>query len=276
MMVIAAAVIGLLAGAHTATWGMFKDAIHEGFTLRRYSRSILIGGAVAVVLQLWLRFDLSRASNVVILFGLVYVLERAITEFYKTFLRVEDQSKYFIPMQFSVFGKVVRDRRKQLLAGGGWLAGVFVLIAAVWALQRATPPVPRWLAVVIAGSLGGWIAAVGGAWKDAPLEGFEWFKFFRSPAVALMYAILIAHMTDNLLIIAAAAEGFTVATLETYKTFFHPNKPRGKWTGKPIAHPHMLRARMRFVPLYVGIWIGIIVSYFVAFAEPHEGILSVL
>ena len=32
----------------------------------------------------------------------------------------------------------------------------------------------------------------------------------------------------------AAAEGFTVATLETYKTFFFPTKPRGKFANKPI------------------------------------------
>ena len=33
--------IGLLAGAHTSTWGMFKDAPHEGFTYRKYFRSIV-------------------------------------------------------------------------------------------------------------------------------------------------------------------------------------------------------------------------------------------
>ena len=38
--------IGLLAGAHTSTWGMFKDAPHEGFTYRKYFRSILVAALV--------------------------------------------------------------------------------------------------------------------------------------------------------------------------------------------------------------------------------------
>ena len=33
-----AVVTGALAGAHTSTWGMYKDAIHEGFALGKYAR----------------------------------------------------------------------------------------------------------------------------------------------------------------------------------------------------------------------------------------------
>ena len=40
--VLTALVIGLLAGTHASTWGMYKDAIHEGFTWPKYFRSILI------------------------------------------------------------------------------------------------------------------------------------------------------------------------------------------------------------------------------------------
>ena len=268
-------IVGLLAGAHTATWGMYKDAVHEGFDAR-YFRSVLIGGVVAVGLVYGLDIDMSRAANFVMLFGLVYVLERVITEFWKTFIRVEDQSKYFIPMQFTVFGKV-QNRKTQLLSGAAWLSVVMLLIVGLVSLQRLTPdPIPGWLAVGIAGSLGGWIAAVGGAWKDAPYEGFEWFKFFRSPFVALCYGILIAHFTDSLLVIALAGEGFTVATLETYKTFFFPNKPRGKWTGKPILYPDMLRRRQYFLPLYVGIWAAIVTAFVIALRQRHEGLVSIL
>ena len=31
--------LGFLAGLHTSTWGMYKDAPHEGFTWGRYFRS---------------------------------------------------------------------------------------------------------------------------------------------------------------------------------------------------------------------------------------------
>jgi hypothetical protein len=54
--------------------------------------------------------------------------------------------------------------------------------------------------------------------------------------------------------IAIAAEGFTVASIETYRTFVFPNKPRGKFAGKPILHPQYLTWRTKFIPLYFAIW----------------------
>jgi hypothetical protein len=68
-------------------------------------------------------------------------------------------------------------------------------------------------------------------------------------------------------VIAIAAEGFTVASIETYKTFFFPNKPRGKFAGKPILHPEYLEKRRAFVPLYAGIWALVIVHGVWAFAR---------
>ena len=38
-----ALIVGLLAGLHTATWGMYKDAPHEGFNLRTWFRSLVLG-----------------------------------------------------------------------------------------------------------------------------------------------------------------------------------------------------------------------------------------
>ncbi|MGH2709561.1 MAG: hypothetical protein ACRDJK_14890, partial [Actinomycetota bacterium] len=103
-----AAAVGLMAGVHTATWGMYKDAPHEGFSRRKYARSMVLGAVLGLVaFGLW-GLDPRRAADLVVLFGVAYVLERALAEIYKTFLREEDQSKYFIPMQFSVLGKVVR------------------------------------------------------------------------------------------------------------------------------------------------------------------------
>jgi hypothetical protein len=111
--------------------------------------------------------------------------------------------------------------------------------------------------VLVIGSLGGWISAFGGAWKDAPSEGFQVLKFFRSPLLAFLYAFGLSYLTDSILAITLAATGFTVATTETYKTFFFPSKPRGKFAGRPIVYPEILNWRRRFVPLYVAIWIAL-------------------
>jgi len=44
-----AAAVGVLAGLHTATWGMYKDAPHEGFTIPKYLRSPVVAILIALV-----------------------------------------------------------------------------------------------------------------------------------------------------------------------------------------------------------------------------------
>jgi hypothetical protein len=255
---LAALGVGAAAGAHTATWGMYKDAPHEGFTWRKYSRSIALGSLLGPTAAAAAGLDATRAAGAVVLFGLVYALERALVEFYKTFVREEDQSKYTIPMQFAVFGKPVQGRARRFTVGAGVAA--VALLLAFWTanLDAASLPLPILLVI---GSAAGWVSAIGGAWKDAPIEGFETLKFFRSPAITGTYAFLISRLDGRMLIVALCALGFTVATIETYKTFFFPSKPRGKFANKPIVYPEWLRFRVRFVPLYVGIWVFVIGAF---------------
>lgn len=273
MALLIALVIGLAAGAHASTWGMYKDAIYEGFTYGKYFRSIILSGIIAVVAELITKLDVTRAAGMLVLYGLTYVIERALLEFYKTFLREEDQSKYFIPMQFHVQGKIVQSRMKRWSLGAAYAIGVALVVAGLHYLQRADLQIPGVAVVFIIGSFGGWISAFGGAWKDAPIEGFETFKFFRSPLIALTYALLLACFTTNYIFIAIGALGYTVGTIETYKTFFFPNKPRGKFAGKQIQFPEMLEKRKKFVPLYIAIWLAVIATFVAAFTQPREGLI---
>jgi hypothetical protein len=64
----------------------------------------------------------------------------------------------------------------------------------------------------VLGSTVGWLIACGGAFKDAPIAGFEWLEFF-------------------------------------------PNRPRGRFAGKPVAFLEQLLNRQRFGPLYADIWL---------------------
>ncbi|NIW80252.1 MAG: hypothetical protein GWN16_12685 [Calditrichae bacterium] len=73
--------------------------------------------------------------------------------------------------------------------------------------------------------------------------------------------------------IAVGALGYTVATIETYKTFFFPSKPRGKFAGKEVKFPEMLKRRQRFIPLYVSIWIAIILTFVIAVSQPFQGLV---
>jgi hypothetical protein len=269
-----ALLIGVLAGAHTSTWGMYKDSPHEGFGWRRYSRSIAVSGIAASLWQLAVGFDLATAGGRVVLFGLTYVTERGLVELWKGYLREEDQSKYFIPMQLHVMGRVVEDRRVRWSVAAGLVALVLAIAWGLHSLQRAGLSLHPLVAVLLVGSVGGWLSAFGGAFKDAPIEGFETLKFFRSPVVALLWALVVALFTTEYLFVALCGLGYTVATIETYKTFFFPNKPRGKFAGKPILFPHLVSWRYRFAPLYAAIWLAVIVNLGLALREPRRGLLA--
>ena len=252
--------VGLVAGVHAATWGMYKDAPHEGFSRRKYARSPLLAAGLAPLVSAGAGLDPRRAGDLVLLFGVTYVIERALAEIYKTFLREEDQTKYFIPMQLHVLGTVVRSRAARLTAGLLYTLGLIGMLLTVHGLDRRSAGSHSVALVVLVGGTGGWISAFGGAWKDAPSEGFQILKFFRSPALASLFAAGLATLTPSLLVVTLAATGYTVATTETYKTFFFPLKPRGKFAGMPIRFPEMLRRRQQFVPVYLAIWAGVLAA----------------
>jgi hypothetical protein len=258
--------VGALAGAHIATWGMYKDAPHEGFTWIRYGRGILLGTIIGAAAAAVIGMDLTRAAALVVFFGTVYILERAVEEFYKTFLREEDQTKYTIPMQFHVFGRIVQSRGARWSAGAGVLAAALILFLGARVLAQSSYASSIFVIGAV-GTAASWFSAFGGAWKDAPIEGFETLKFFRSPGIALCWVLLLMSLTDNLMLLGLSSAGYTIATIETYKTFFFPSKPRGKFAGKPVLFPDMLRRRQRFVPLYVGIWTLIALGVVLAFLE---------
>lgn len=251
MHVATAAAVGLGVGVHAATWGMFKDSPHEGFRWIRFVRSPIIGLLAALALTALLPWP-PGVAGAVLLFGAAYAVERFIIETWKTFFRAEDQSKYTIPMQLAVLGQPVRSVTARAILGVLYFSGGFGVLALVRWLGFHAPD-GSWLVLVLAGSAGGWISAFGGAWKDAPIEGFETFKFFRSPGVAFTYSLLLSRLTPDLGIAMLGATGLTIASLETWKKFSRPNEPGGKFAGKPIHFPDMLRHRYRLVPLYAAI-----------------------
>jgi hypothetical protein len=253
-----AALVGLLSGTHASIWGMYKDAVHEGFALGRFCRSMIVGALCAILIETWLRLPMDDAGTLVLLFGLSYAAERGIVEVWKTFVRHEDQAKYFIPMQFSIRGRPVEHRGIRLAAGAAYVVVVALCLGAIGLLDRAGPP--RLTTILLVGLVVGLIVAVGGGWKDAPKEGFDLVKFFRSPMMTVVWALILSRLTDSALLIAVGAIGFERATAETYKTFFFPSRPRGKFSDKPVTHPEMLRRRVYFVPAYVTIWVLVIAA----------------
>jgi len=264
MTLLCSFLIGALVGAHASTWGMYKDAPHEGFTWPKYLRSLVLAILIAPLVALVFGVQPVSPATDLMLFGCIYAMERAVLESWKTFFRAEDQSKYTIPMQLAVFGKTVQSKGSRF---GFGLVYVGLIVLGIVLLSRYEPAPgtsPLFLAVTI-GAIGGWYSAFGGAWKDAPIEGFQIFKFFRSPLIAATFAYLLFRLGATPVQGTFGAIGFTVATTETYKTFFFPSKPRGKFAGKPILFPEWLEKRKRFVPLYALIWVLVIGGFVAAF-----------
>jgi hypothetical protein len=267
LQLLVAAGIGTLSGTHASIWGMYKDAPHEGFTWPRFFRSIVLGAALGVFVQWILRLPLPSPGALFVLFGVAYGAERGVVEVWKTFIREEDQSKYFIPMQFAVGGVPVVGRGKRLAAGAAYVVAVAALLTFVARLDRPADPTDAMIRAALIGLVPGMIVAISGCWKDAPKEGFDLLKFFRSPIMTVVYAVALARVTDNYLAVAAGAIGLERATAETYKTFFFPSKPRGKFSGKPILYPEMLRRRQYFVPAYVAICASVLVWMYVGVTQ---------
>jgi hypothetical protein len=276
MELLIALITGLTAGLHTSTWGMYKDSPHEGFTWPKYFRSTIAAVIYGPVVWKITGLDLTTAAGVFLLWGSVYVAERGTMEIWKTFLRTEDQSKYFIPMQLHVLGRVVESKRDRYIAAFFYTGGIALVgwgLVSLWGMYKAGNLTLNPYLILIFLSVGGWVSAFGGAWKDAPIEGFEWFKFFRSPAVAYFWGWVAANLTDNFVVITLCSLGFTVACIETYKTFFFPSRPRGKFQGKPILFPGMLKRRQNFVPVFIACWIYVIAAGVMGFLGSHSGLV---
>lgn len=257
--------VGFLAGTHTSTWGMYKDAPHEGFTVGTYVRSMIVGTLAAPVLMWITGVSPMTPGGFVVLWATTYCTERGLVELWKTFLRDVDQSKFTIPMQFHVFGRVIPQGPTRWLIAAAHVAAVLLLLWFIGSLNGKDLGMPHWVAVLLIGSIGGWFSAFGGAFKDAPIEGFSPFKFVRSPGLAAAWALLLSHFTDDYVLMSFGGLGMTIATIETYKTFFFPSKPRGKFANKPITHPQYLEMRKRFVPVYVAIWAIVIAAIVMGF-----------
>ena len=261
MTLVEVLIVGLAVGAHVATWGAYKDSPYEGFHWSRFVRSIALSVVLAAVIA-WLVAP-ARPSLVVLL-GVVYCLERLITEFWKLFFRGHAADTFTIPMRFSIFGKTLDA------AGARYTLGVLLslgCVGAIWFvdwLQPAFPRMPQVVAIAIA-SISGWLTAVGGAWKDAPIEGFSGWKFLRSPVVAGSWAIPLSFLSDDWVLLGLSAGGFAVASIETYKAFLVRGRPPGKFDGKPVRFTFSHR-RQVLAGAHALLWAGLAVSLLMGLA----------
>jgi hypothetical protein len=266
MTLVEAAGVGPLIGLHAATWGAYKDSPYEGFRLTSYMRSILLASALAVLLAATLA---EQGVGPLALVGTVYAVERLATEWWKSIVREQDQSRYTIPMRLACRGRPI-DRALPRYAVGIAVAGATIAgLAWIDVMQHILPPIPNVLLIATVGSAGGWATAVGGAWKDAPIEGFSGWKFLRSPAIATAWAVPCSLLTDRWVTLPLTSAGFAAASIETYKTFLTGDRPPGKFVGQPI-QARLPALRSVLAHEHAVLWIAAAAAFAVAVAAPAD------
>ncbi len=268
MTVLAAGLLGLMTGLHTATWGAYKDSPFEGFKWTSFLRSVVLGSGIAMGVALTTTWE--TELHPLVLVGLFYTFERLATEWWKTIVRDDDQTAYTIPMRLGFRGRPVNNHVIRYLVGIAVVVGLVLAYVGAGAIQEAVPPVPVWATILI-GGVGGWLTACGGAWKDAPVEGFSFWKFLRSPAVATAWAMPLSLLTNDWAILAFCAGGFSVASIETYKTFFTGGRPPGKFANKPVIH-RLPRLRPVLAVQHTGCWVAFAVV--VSLTAPLPSLLT--
>lgn len=222
-----------LSGLYTSLWGAFKDSPFERFKPATFPRSIYFSAAIFLVLYFlpFFRADL-QALGLFQLFFLVMGVERFLAELYKGFFRTEDQAKYFVPSRITFFGRHVASDALRYLAGA---VLVLLVFASMILKVRVVPFWGFWGTAYATGLL----VSLGGAYKDAPFEGFNPLKFQRSGAVLALLSPLFYSLNDPL---APVPLGFLIYmngglerfAIEYYKTYiqrhrsgkFRPDLPR--------------------------------------------------
>lgn len=164
---------GLLGGLLTASWGAFKDTPYEGFSIFSFVRSMLLTSIFYISFLFLLSGTSYAFHDLAVLFSAV-AMERITQEYWKAFFRPKQRKDiYKIPQSFHILGKVLKYRTR--LMGGILLSiltfYIFNLLFNIKVLDNS------W---IVPGLILSAFPSVGGAWKDAPIEGFEVKKFPRS------------------------------------------------------------------------------------------------
>ena len=102
-------------------YGAYKDSPHESFLLRRFLREIVIALAVALGLT-WVPG--AHEQSMFVLYLSTFALTRTVTEFWKLFVRVEQQAGFRIPTQIHCVTGIVHNPVLRLVLGFGFLASI--------------------------------------------------------------------------------------------------------------------------------------------------------
>lgn len=236
--------VSIVSGLYTSLWGAFKDSPYEDFKPKTFPRSVYFHIVIFLVLYFAPIFrDDFALLGLFQIFFLIMGLERFLAELYKGFFRTEDQSKYFVPSRITFFGRHVDSDLLRYVVGTILVLGVFAV------LLIPVPVTSFWIFLLVAYATG-LLVSLGGAYKDAPFEGFQPLKFQRSGVVLAVCSPLFFFLNDPahpvsvgfLVYMNGGLERFVV---EYYKTYIQRTMS-GKFRPDLTRIQHCLDTREKF------------------------------
>ena len=251
--------VATLSGLYTSLWGAFKDCPYENFKPRTFPRSIyfslLIFGFYTLLARLFADFgSFWSQMGIVQSFFFVMGIERFVSELYKGFFRHEDQSKYFIPSRITFFGKPVVSETLRLSLG-------ILLVSLTLAAALLPFPMQSYTQFLVVAYVTGLFVSFGGAYKDAPFEGFDWVKFQRSALVLACSSPLFFKLGPAplgvLIYMNGGLERFLV---EYYKTYIKRNMS-GKFRPDLHIYVEQKQRREKFHLLALALIAGLLAMY---------------
>ncbi len=249
--------VALVSGLYTSLWGAFKDSPYERFKPATFPRSIYFNAAIFLALYSlpFFRQDLEGLGLFQVFF-LVMGVERFLAELYKGFFRIEDQAKYFVPSRITFFGRPVSSEALRYGVGA-------LLVLLVFASLSIDVRVERFWGFLLTAYATGLLVSLGGAYKDAPFEGFKPLKFQRSGAVLALFSPLFYALNDPpvplgfLIYMNGGLERFAI---EYYKTYIQRNMS-GKFRPDLPRLQEFTETREKFHYLALAIIGGLVLLY---------------
>jgi len=216
-------------------WGIYADLVVEKFKWHKIMRSYFIALFYALLLT-----EAVPYLNLFIVCLAVIGLERITTEIYKALFRVEPQKKYKIPSHLGLrWGRLTK-----IFVG----TALLITIGLLWFMY-----LPNFLShkLFLILFTGGFIALCG-MLKDAPYEGFDKIKFWRSPVCALVAGLILWGLFPNLPIVpfVFAVAGFERIISECYKKILQKKIP-GKFKDGIPHNNYWLKKRDWLLPIYI-------------------------
>ncbi|MBU1200790.1 hypothetical protein KJ953_04670 [Patescibacteria group bacterium] len=254
-------IIGAVSGLLSSCWGAYKDSLYEHFQSQRFIRSIVAGSSLGILLFFFFQYFQITGVNLGVVFAVIVTLERIFTESFKAFVREEKQDKYKIPSRLHIFGNTIDNKSLRLFIGVAFLFLISLLFSmpSILTIDFGNHQLNGLFWGFFAGLVG---SASGGAWKDAPIEGFERIKFFRSPIASGIWGIIFSFFTFNYSLLLVASLGGERMLVELYKTFIVQKVP-GKFKATKPAFLEWKEKRKKFIIPYFITWI---VFFFLLFS----------